>query len=298
MTAIPSVSAPGKILFATDLTCRSDRALDRATLLARQWGAGLVIVHVIETRDRTSLDRSGQPDWARREDPTVTMRRQIERDLLGDADDLATIDVRVAEGPPVDCILEIAEEEGCGLIVTGVARKEALGRMFVGTTANQLVRRSRVPVLVVRDRAKRPYSSIAVATDFSETSRQGLIAAAGFFPNASIVLLHGYDLPLAGMADAPITSNFREMERDRRADFIDTTPLDPAMRDRIPLLIERGDPVRLIGDYVKDRNVDLTVVGSHGRGALFDALIGSITSRLLDGVEGDLLIVIDPRTRR
>jgi nucleotide-binding universal stress UspA family protein len=47
----------------------------------------------------------------------------------------------------------------------------------------------------------------------------------------------------------------------------------------------------LLSDYVEDQHVDLTVIGSHGRGALFDALIGSTAKNLIETLEGDLLIV-------
>jgi len=37
--------------------------------------------------------------------------------------------------------------------------------------------------------------------------------------------------------------------------------------------------------------VDLTVVGSHGHGAIFEAVVGSTERKLLDSHAGDLLIV-------
>jgi len=46
--ALPTFTPPKKVLLATDLSARSDRALDRATQLARQWDAGLVVVHALE----------------------------------------------------------------------------------------------------------------------------------------------------------------------------------------------------------------------------------------------------------
>ncbi|MBN9926998.1 universal stress protein, partial [Listeria monocytogenes] len=81
----------------------------------------------------------------------------------------------VEEGEPAEVLLSIAAREGCDIIVTGIARDETLGRMFLGNTVNRLVRGSPVPVLVVHDRAVRHYRDIVVGTDFSEASLQALL---------------------------------------------------------------------------------------------------------------------------
>lgn len=43
----PSTTRP-RILLATDLSSRTDRALDRAAQLARQWGGELLVCHALE----------------------------------------------------------------------------------------------------------------------------------------------------------------------------------------------------------------------------------------------------------
>lgn len=296
-TAESAAVPPRKILLATDLSCRSDRALDRAAMLARQWRAKLIVAHVIESQPIGGDPGWRRPGWLRPDDPVAAMRRRIWDDLAGDAEQLEGVDVRVATGRTADELIGIAEREGCDLIVTGVARNELLGRMIVGNTANQLVRKSRVPVLVVRERVKRPYATIAIPTDFSETSAQALLTATGLFPDAVTRLVHGHDMPRVPFAEGNGREDFSVMERERRAEFLDPLPIDPAVRDAIPLVIQHGDPERVVVEYVRDHRIDLTVVGSHGRGALFDILIGSMTSRLLENVDGDTLIVMDPRAR-
>jgi hypothetical protein len=53
---------PKKILLATDLSCRCDRAMDRAVALATEWQAQLVVLHVLqEPAPVTDL-----PSWRRR----------------------------------------------------------------------------------------------------------------------------------------------------------------------------------------------------------------------------------------
>ncbi len=45
------MEAPRKILLATDLSARSDRAMDRASALMQQFNAELVVVHVLEATE-------------------------------------------------------------------------------------------------------------------------------------------------------------------------------------------------------------------------------------------------------
>lgn len=297
MTEATLRATPSRILLATDLSCRCDRALDRAALLAREWGAELLVVHVMAAEAEDMLD--AREGWSRfdRRDAAAVMRRRVAADLAELADDLP-VEVRVTTGDPADRIIEIAEQEGCGLIVTGIARDEQLGRMFVGTTVNRLVRQSHVPVLVVHSRARRSYRTILVATDFSETSRQALVTSVGLFPDAGITLVHGLDLPRATLQYEDPAEDTRALERERRAEFLDAMPIDPSVRDTIGLSIRRGDPERVVADHATEHRADLTVIGSHGRSALFDVVIGSMTKRLLERIQGDMLIVVDPRARR
>ena len=58
---------PRKILLATDLSCRCDRALGRAALLSKRWHAGLMAMHVLEpTADSRDAPCTGElPSWRR-----------------------------------------------------------------------------------------------------------------------------------------------------------------------------------------------------------------------------------------
>jgi len=111
--------------------------------------------------------------------------------------------VRVREeGAPADVILRTAGDRGADLIVTGVARHEPFGRLIFGSTVDQLIRNARVPVLVVKSRAREPYRDIVVATDFSPESAKAVRMAMALFPHAGITLLHCYEPRLHPMAKA------------------------------------------------------------------------------------------------
>lgn len=290
---MPPAIPPARILLATDLSGRCDRALDRAAALAHAWNATLVIAHVLETHidDLVRRRRDDLPSWRRTADRAAMVEKQIRRDLINGPADVI---VRITEGAPAQRIEEIAAEEGCGLIITGVASDQTLGRSFLGATVDRLVRRSRVPVLVVKSRVRGPYQKLVAATDFSDSSLYALETAAAHFPSTEITLLHAYELPFESlMTRTDIADQIAAYERETGAAFLAKSGL--ANKGEVRLLIEHGPPESIFRVYVEDVGADLIVVGSHGRSAAFDVLIGSTAKRIVESANTDILVVREPR---
>lgn len=284
------IAKPRKILLATDLSSRCDRALDRAVLLAGELEAELIAAYVMDPDDTPQyhLDRRRR-SWNKIPDPAERMRWRLKRDLASTADNIRAI---VEEGDPAEKLLEIAVRESCDLIVTGTAGAESLSRMVFGSTVNRLLRGSTAPILVVHDRPAHRYRDIVIATDFSDASIKSLNTVAALFPESDLTLFHGYEIPFAGfVVGRDIMSELRSMEKEISATFLKDDRIDPGLRQRIRVVIEHGAPEALLGDFIDDNDVDLTVIASHGRGAFFDALIGSTAKRLVETLESDLLII-------
>ena len=94
---------PKTILLATDLSCRCDRALDRATALAAEWQARLVVLHALqEPASVTDL-----PSWRRPPDPRQVALQRVRNDLQGAQG--IDIEVMVERGEPATLILDVIE---------------------------------------------------------------------------------------------------------------------------------------------------------------------------------------------
>ncbi len=284
---------PRAILLATDLSARCDRALDRAALLAKEWDARLVVVHVVEAGGRGD----GMSDTASEEpgaDPVRLVRQQLVRDV-GEVAETATLVIE--EGQPAEGIIRTAEREGCDLIVLGIARDELLGRYALGTTVDRLLRGTPLPLLIVTTRPRGSYRHIAVASDFSEPSRHAYETALHLFPGGRLTLFHAFDPPLEGFI--PDVSAYRS---DARAAaiaeamrFIAASPR-PEGTPEPDLFVERGEPAVLLRRYVREGETDLVVLGSHGRSAMLEIFVGSVAKRILDRLPCDALVVRAPRT--
>ena len=289
------IHPPAKILLATDLSARSDRALDRAAQLARQWGSQLLIVHALDRSFESLADLvEPLPSW--RQSPTreTNIQKQIRRDLREEVEHLM---FHIEEGDPAQVILDTATREGCELIIIGTARDELFGRMLLGHTVEQLVRKSPVSVLVVKTRPKGPYQHVLVGTDFTEESRYGLEVAAGSFPQSRMTLMHSFEVPYrALLSNTTLGQQFAEMERATIAEFVREAVLPGQIRSRILTTIEHGPPGLMLRRYVEEQHADLTVIGAYGRGILFHLLVGGNAPRIIDSAPSDVLLVRAQRT--
>lgn len=279
---------PRSILLATDLETHSDRALDRAALLARQWQAKLHVVHArrpgAPANWRVSGDDEGSTDHAEAE----RLERQIRRDLYEAPDDLV---VHIAEGQPADRILEIAERENCGLVVAGT-RGPVFADLVGRSTTVQLLRRSPWPVLVVKARPHGSYRKVLVGTDFTPESRHGLETAVAWFADASFVLMHALDIPHRSLLlDADRGQAFTRLEHDTMESFVDDARLPNGTRRHLRTCIEYGPPEIMLHRRAIADDADLTVIGVLRRGLAFQILIGGNATRIVEAAPGDVLAV-------
>jgi len=284
--------SPRRILLATDLSARSDRAQDRAMLLMKQYGSELVVLHVLgpTQKNRTSHRVRFSPSFRPDEKLIENARRQVHDALHGIGNQVT---VRIEKGDPRRVILSVAEEVKSDLIVSGVARNEMLGRITLGKTVDYLMRNAGIPLLVVTDRVRAPYQSIVVAADFSDMSRQAIETAAAFFPDQRLTVLHAHAAP--GSWAASDLEDYREQMRQMAyrdyTAFLDTVDLPDEKRARIGILIEWGSPSRLLQELVQSMAIDLVVVGSQIRGVLLNAFIGSVANQIVSALPCDALVV-------
>lgn len=280
---------PKKILLGTDLSGRGDRALDRATQLARQWDAELVVVHALESEGLDLPEYRGLPSWRRPPDGAALVERQITEDVRGE---LPRLKVHVEEGPAARVILEAVQREQADLVVLGLGRQRTLGQGGVGRTVDELFRRSPASVLVVKRRPNGPYNHLLVGTDFTDESRHGLEIAARLFPTAVVALMHAYEMPYrAVLLDTPLGRDFGEMERSTVRGFLDGADLAPSLREGIVTLIEHGPPEVMLSNYVMEHAADLTVIGAFERSRLFHVMIVGKGPRIVEAVPSDVLVV-------
>ncbi|THC45214.1 universal stress protein [Massilia sp. Mn16-1_5] len=112
-----------------------------------------------------------------------------------------------------------------GLVVQGWHAPSWLGRLRNAWSFGAIARRTSEPVLVLRNRAPRPYARVLVAVDFSDAALETVRAAARCAPGARFTLLHPLDTGMEGyMRRAAVASRFikrhrRRLQAEARAAF-------------------------------------------------------------------------------
>lgn len=297
MTDSTIKARPGAVLLATDLTARSDRALDRAVQLARQWSAELVVLVVLPAEASFSRPNALQGDEADDSQapptPEQMLRAQAERDL---ADAGVPVTIRVETGAVGETVQRVVTETGCDLIVTGLGKRDALGRIELGSSVLWLCRNARVPLLIVQDRVRGPYRAVAVASDLSPASAAALRRADAWLeaPERRDVL-HAYDVPLRSHVGSPaqrdaVLHGLQSDADDAVAAFVRETLGDERAQDWTGVAAP-SHPVRLLRQHVQTQGTELAVIATHGRSALVDRLVGSVAKRLLETAPCDILVV-------
>lgn len=283
---------PGKILLATDLSGRSDRALDRAVQLANTWKAELHVVHVLEESSALS-DSRGLPSWRWPPDMATVVERQIREDIYGPCPNLR---FHVEEGPVLASILKIVAREKPDLVIVGGRRPEPFGDL--GKTIDELFRRCPVSVLVVKRRPHGPYRKVVVGDDFTPEARHGLEVAVQLFPDAGFALMHAHEIAYGRLfLNSSLSEAFGEMERATIHESLAGAAIPDEIRVRIDTLIEHGAPEAMLSSYVREKAADLTVIGAYERGRLFHAVVKGKGPRIVQAVPGDVLVVRPERQR-
>ncbi len=276
-----------RVLLATDLSARCDRAFDRAVFLARDWGARLTIATALEDWPNDAVCDS-HPRWRRADRELADAERQIREDLEGKDVD-ADIIVRRAEASAL--LAELVREAAFDLIVTGIARSTGLTRAVLGGTVEALLKARTAPVLVVKQRVRGAYRSALVGTDFSEASRAALLATSKLFTVIPLTVLHAYRATLAlgslsGTKESADAVNWLAQEDCAR--FVAETL--PSALNRVECIVEAGFPETLLNQYATDHGLGLMAVGTQGRNPLLDIFIGSTCRALILSSPCDLLL--------
>jgi nucleotide-binding universal stress UspA family protein len=187
---------PCVILVATDLS-DLDRLMPFALEQAQEAEARLIVLHAVCNSTAMSVDAAGLPYY----DFSGALR--IAEDLLNSWCDTAVrrgvkCQAILREGDPAQQIAAAARQFNVDRILLGTRSRGRLGKMLLGSVAEQVLRSVNLPVFTVGPEAHLPVRSgyeeriVLHATSLRETSRPSAALACRLAAqlNAKLVLLH------------------------------------------------------------------------------------------------------------
>ena len=257
------------ILFATDFSEVSQRALLHALAIARRYDAKLSVVHVAAPETQTPIPMELVPwelDWQKKRAAESLAR-------LEDFEPLHTYPHQtiLKQGNPWLEISGIIADIGIDLIVLGTHGRGLIGRLLLGSVAEEVLRHATCPVLTVGPDVvpglleHEQLSRVLFATDFSEGSLHALPYALSLAEenDAELVLMH----VMQQLQPIPVEYS-KELLADYRQRLWQLVPDDANLWCKPQVVVEIGAAAETIVRTAHDRQVDLIAMGVHRAGAV------------------------------
>ena len=278
------------VLVATDLSPGAANALARSVLLPFEHGATLWLVHVLPESlpDKYAEAVRDKAGAALRNEAAALRRMAEERGTDGPG-----IECALLTGKPHVEIIRHARAHAADLVVVGRHGRQAVGDTLVGSTAERVIRKGDVPVLVVKQEAKGPYRRALVAIDLTDTSRREADLALALLPEAAreIALVHAYHVAFENwFSEGSLEGYRREHVEHARQTATRLAALLGSEGVDCRVSVHEGDPRVVVLREAAQEGSDLIVLGTHGRAGLAHALLGSVAEWLIRASPCDVAV--------
>jgi nucleotide-binding universal stress UspA family protein len=296
-----------RLVVATDGSAAAQVAVD--LVAGAEWPVGTIVRVVQAVETGAALFGGPWPAVAELQAGALESEiRRVARDAVEQARARLAkpgleVDAEVLTGRPASVIVETATEMAADAIVVGSRGHGAIDSMLLGSVSAEVVDRARVPVLVARGTS---IARVMVAWDGSDCARlaAGLVRGWPVLARSAVRVLSVADVGppwWAGFPDAALPAlmpmyidaadALRRLHDELARDL--TAELQAAGIDAAP---ERrdGDPATEIIAAAKAGEVDLVVMGTHGRSGIQRVVLGSVARNVLQHVRCSVLIAPEP----
>jgi nucleotide-binding universal stress UspA family protein len=278
-----------KILAAYDGSASSTNALLQSFRLATEEKSWITVATVVPTYE-------GDLDLIAVGDIHSALRRPGE-EILSRANALAKkegalIKTILEEGEVFDRLVDLAEAENCGVIVMGRrGSSSAGGRSHIGSVTARVIGHSQRDVLVVPEETSIGWKKIMVATDGSRYSSLAVERAIDFAKSygGSLTAVSVVDVPSEFYAEAPgAVDNLIGNAKGFVADVKDKAASQAV---EASTFVGEGEAFSVITGIARKEDIDVIIMGSHGRTGLRRLLMGSVTEKVIGHAICPVLVV-------
>ena len=276
-----------KILVPLDGSVLAERALPYARAIAARKGSEIMLFTVATS------------------DPAMQLDRPLKGYLQQQADDLQSkgikVSASVAHGSAADQIISFAEKHNVDLIIASTHGQSGITRWTLGEIARKMLYGTYIPVLLVKSNAPRAahveLKRILLPLDGSAFSEAAISYAEELAVGADTeVILLQVTEPPAPVAAAPpgwtdgVPLNWSDYENKyvqklqqqnlQYLDKVKVTLESKGIKARPQVAL--GTPAKKIIQAAETEDVDLIIMGTHGRSGISRWIHGSVASKLVE----------------
>lgn len=182
-------------------------------------------------------------------------------------------------GDPVEEIVRVAEEENAGVVLMGYPKRSRIERVILGRTTAKVIGCSPCDVLMVPEHSEVNFSRILVGIDGSrysmEAGQRALELALAF--GGEVHALTALDIPFERSI---LYGVLKEAERKSFPPLQTLAGQGERLGVRVITEIREGSPSATLVQYSEENRIELIVLGTYGRTALGNILMGSVVERV------------------
>ncbi|MDX1942004.1 MAG: universal stress protein [Saprospiraceae bacterium] len=249
-----------KILVPTDFSECANNALAYAVDIANTFGSTITLLHTYQVYSKAGSFISVESFM--KEDATNAML-ELTKNTGALLKNNAQLESKIIEGDTIDIVMDLAQHYMYDLIVMGTQGASGLEEVFIGSTANNIIKNIHVPVLVVpAGFAFRPIQTIVLAVDEEEDFSDLM-----FFPlvqiaqsQAAMLRIYHKDVANDGL-NAAVDKYLKDIERTYHYE-LDADNINES-----------------INAFIAEYNADLLCMIRRRRGILGEVFHESITAK-------------------
>lgn len=278
------------IVVPIDFSETSLKALDYALALAGEFGSQIHLVHALEMPTAfNSLPKPATAFWDKDGKKSASTRLT---DLIAENfGEWITANSEVRSERPYMAICETARERKADLIIIGTHGFSGLKHLFLGSTAERVIRHAPCSVLTVRNQNIRSAKSVVkpkkvlVPTDFSKSADVALESAVALARQFQTQLYLLYVVPAhhqAGEYDSIDYQSFEAYElKAAQKKLVALSKQLVAAKVLVKIEIRRGRPATEINAAARELGADLIAISTHGHTGWQHALLGGTTEEVV-----------------